>query len=84
MALPSTSSSARLAADSEKLLPQGGVYRWRRDGEKHMWDPETIAALQLAARSEDDAERPRVLRGVQPPGQRGELAAGRCSAACSS
>ncbi len=42
---------ARLPAASELLLPQGGVYRWRRDGEKHMWDPETIASLQHAARA---------------------------------
>jgi len=53
LALPEHVEEARLAADSEKLLPQGGVYRWRRDGERHMWDPETIAALQRAARSED-------------------------------
>ena len=56
MALPEHVEHARLAADSEKLLPQGGVYRWRRDGEMHMWDPETIASLQLAARSEDDTD----------------------------
>ena len=30
-----------LPAAHETLLPQGGVYRWRRDGERHMWDPET-------------------------------------------
>src|SRR6185295_4272612 len=28
----------------EDLLPVGGVYAWRRDGEKHMWNPETIAS----------------------------------------
>jgi len=32
------------------LLPVGGVYAWRRDGEYHMWNPETIAALQHAVR----------------------------------
>ncbi|GIK78726.1 MAG: glutamate synthase [Actinomycetes bacterium] len=53
LALPEHVEEARLAADSERLLPQGGVYRWRRDGERHMWDPETIAALQRAARAED-------------------------------
>ena len=47
---------ARLAAAHEELLPQGGVYRWRRDGEKHMWDPETIAALQHAARTPEGDE----------------------------
>jgi glutamate synthase (NADPH/NADH) large chain/glutamate synthase (ferredoxin) len=32
------------------LLPVGGIYAWRRDGEHHMWNPETIAALQHATR----------------------------------
>jgi glutamate synthase domain-containing protein 2/glutamate synthase domain-containing protein 3 len=47
---------ARLPAAHEDLLPQGGVYRWRRDGEKHMWDPDTIAALQHAARTPEGDE----------------------------
>jgi glutamate synthase domain-containing protein 2/glutamate synthase domain-containing protein 1/glutamate synthase domain-containing protein 3 len=37
-------------AAGEDLLPVGGVYAWRRDGEHHMWNPETIAALQHAVR----------------------------------
>ncbi|HEU0317270.1 MAG TPA: FMN-binding glutamate synthase family protein, partial [Solirubrobacteraceae bacterium] len=37
------------------LLPVGGIYAWRRDGEHHMWNPETIAALQHAVRQEDGA-----------------------------
>ena len=37
----------------EDLLPVGGVYAWRRDGEHHMWNPETIALLQQAVRSTD-------------------------------
>jgi glutamate synthase (NADPH) large chain len=43
------------AATSE-LLPSGGVYAWRRDGEFHGWNPETIATLQHAARREDGAD----------------------------
>jgi glutamate synthase (NADPH/NADH) large chain/glutamate synthase (ferredoxin) len=38
------------APDPDALLPVGGVYAWRRDGEHHMWNPETIAALQHAVR----------------------------------
>jgi glutamate synthase (NADPH/NADH) large chain/glutamate synthase (ferredoxin) len=34
-----------------ELLPVGGVYAWRRDGEHHMWNPDTIALLQHAVRS---------------------------------
>jgi glutamate synthase (NADPH/NADH) large chain len=52
LALAEHVEQARLPAASELLLPQGGVYRWRRDGEKHMWDPETISALQRATRTE--------------------------------
>jgi glutamate synthase domain-containing protein 2/glutamate synthase domain-containing protein 1/glutamate synthase domain-containing protein 3 len=40
----------------EELLPVGGVYAWRREGELHMWNPETIALLQHAVRSGDDAQ----------------------------
>jgi glutamate synthase (NADPH/NADH) large chain/glutamate synthase (ferredoxin) len=34
----------------DQLLPVGGVYAWRRDGEHHMWNPETIALVQHAVR----------------------------------
>jgi glutamate synthase (NADPH/NADH) large chain/glutamate synthase (ferredoxin) len=36
---------------SPDLLPVGGMYAWRRDGEHHQWNPETIAAIQHAVRS---------------------------------
>src|SRR5205085_4133344 len=32
------------------LLPVVGLYAWRRDGEHHQWNPETIALLQHAVR----------------------------------
>ena len=35
----------------DTLLPVGGVYAWRRDGEHHMWNPETIALVQQAVRA---------------------------------
>jgi glutamate synthase (NADPH/NADH) large chain/glutamate synthase (ferredoxin) len=40
-------------SDHSRLLPVGGVYAWRRDGEHHMWNPETIALLQHSVRSND-------------------------------
>ncbi len=62
------------------LLPVGGIYAWRRDGEHHMWNPETIAALQHAVNSpngnaqekydeyarliNEDASRKATLRGL--------------------
>ncbi|HEY2006067.1 MAG TPA: glutamate synthase large subunit [Solirubrobacteraceae bacterium] len=33
------------------LLPVGGVLQWRRDGELHIWNPDTIANLQHAVRA---------------------------------
>jgi glutamate synthase (NADPH) large chain len=33
-----------------ELLPVGGVLQWRRDGEIHVWNPDTIASLQHAVR----------------------------------
>jgi glutamate synthase domain-containing protein 2/glutamate synthase domain-containing protein 1/glutamate synthase domain-containing protein 3 len=35
----------------DELLPVGGVYAWRRDGEHHQWNPETIALMQHAVRA---------------------------------
>ena len=32
------------------LLPHTGLFSYRKDGEQHAWNPETIAALQLATR----------------------------------
>ena len=43
-------------AASSELLPAGGIYAWRRDGEFHGWNPETIATLQQAARNEGGAD----------------------------
>ena len=39
--------------DGVKLptLPNPGEFHWRADGEKHMWNPESISALQVAART---------------------------------
>jgi glutamate synthase (NADPH/NADH) large chain len=34
-------------------LPNPGEFHWRADGEKHMWNPESISALQVAARTND-------------------------------
>jgi glutamate synthase domain-containing protein 2/glutamate synthase domain-containing protein 3 len=36
-------------------LPAGGHLQWRRDGEPHLYNPETIALLQQAVRNDDEA-----------------------------
>ncbi len=35
------------------VLPSGGQYRLRKDGERHLWTPESITALQRAVRTGD-------------------------------
>ncbi len=59
------------------ILASGGEYQWRRDGELHLFDPETVFRLQHATRSgrediyrqytervDDQAERLATLRGL--------------------
>jgi glutamate synthase (NADPH/NADH) large chain len=48
--------------DAEELrlpmLPNDGQFHWRANGERHMWNPDTIANLQVAARANNsDAYR---------------------------
>jgi glutamate synthase (NADPH/NADH) large chain len=33
-------------------LPQGGFYQWRRNGELHKWNPQTVSRLQAAVRQD--------------------------------
>ncbi|WP_051704464.1 glutamate synthase large subunit [Glycomyces sp. NRRL B-16210] len=37
--------------DAEEPLPPGGDYQWRREGEVHLFNPETVFLLQHATRS---------------------------------
>ena len=59
------------------VLHNDGQFHWRAGGERHMWDPEAIATLQVAARannqdaywdfakhSDDDARSRCTLRGL--------------------
>ena len=40
-----------VAVPADQSLPLGGFYQWRRGGEHHQWNPDTIAMLQHAART---------------------------------
>lgn len=44
------------SGNARSILSTGGLYQWRRDGEFHLWNPESIAAIQDAART-GSAER---------------------------
>ncbi|MGD8829368.1 MAG: glutamate synthase large subunit [Pseudomonadales bacterium] len=74
-------------AENVAVLPNPGDFHWRRQGDTHMWDPEAIANLQVAARtsSEDaywlfarhvneESTRHAMLRGLLTfkPGANGE------------
>ncbi len=53
-----------------EVLPVGGVLQWRRHGERHVWNPDTIATLQHAVGWTE--RRPAGdLRRVRADGQRG-------------
>ena len=48
-----TRAFPKVAIDAALDLDPGGFYYWRRDGEYHMWNPDTIAKLQYASRTND-------------------------------
>src|SRR4051812_2285111 len=74
---------ARAFPRASKQLPVGGVHQWRRDGERHQWNPETVAHVQHAVRAggaksyeeftkmvNEDSSRRATLRGLlkfRPP-----------------
>ncbi|HEY5785276.1 MAG TPA: glutamate synthase large subunit [Microlunatus sp.] len=62
---------------AHRLLPVGGEYQWRREGEPHLFDPETVFRLQHSTRSgrydifkqytqhiDNQSERLMTLRGL--------------------
>jgi glutamate synthase domain-containing protein 2/glutamate synthase domain-containing protein 1/glutamate synthase domain-containing protein 3 len=78
---------ARAFPRSDERLPIGGVHQWRRDGEHHQWNPETVATVQHATRAggaesyeqftamvNDESKRRATLRGLlklKPPAEGG-------------
>ncbi len=61
----------------QDVLSEGGIYEWRKQGEAHLFDPETIHLLQKSTRNNDyktykeyashvneQAEKPFTLRGL--------------------
>ncbi len=53
------------------LLDVGGNYHFRVQGERHLWNPGTVASLQRAVRQEDAASYAEYSRRINDPG--GEL-----------
>ena len=52
------------------FLDAGGVYQWRKDGEFHLWNPGTIAALQDAVRQGSYEEYKRFASLINNQSQR--------------
>jgi glutamate synthase (NADPH/NADH) large chain len=38
---------------NKNILPEGGIYQWKRRGEGHLWNPQTVHLLQQACRTGD-------------------------------
>jgi glutamate synthase (NADPH/NADH) large chain len=51
-------------------LPNQGDFHWRADGDRHMWNPQSIANLQLAARTGDKNAYWRFARQANEEGTR--------------
>ncbi|RYE88105.1 MAG: glutamate synthase subunit alpha, partial [Myxococcales bacterium] len=54
-------------AQASERLPEGGHYHYRVQGERHQWNPATIASLQKAARLDDAPSYDEFARLVNAP-----------------
>ena len=52
------------ATDALRELPNPGDFHWRSGGDRHMWDPASIADLQVAARADSETAYWRFARHV--------------------
>ncbi|MCP4459473.1 MAG: glutamate synthase subunit alpha, partial [Cytophagales bacterium] len=50
-------------SEDQPALGSGGIYRWKRDGEFHLWNPKTVLALQKSSR-ENDYEKYKQFAGL--------------------
>ncbi len=66
-----------------EVLPVGGVLQWRRHGERHVWNPDTIANLQHAVQGPPTHPQPRTATPARPtPSSRGWPTRSRCARGC--
>ncbi len=56
--------SAFITDDKDPVLATGGQYAWKKDGEKHLWNPDTIFNLQMSTRNEDYAQYKKFAEGI--------------------
>ena len=84
--LPEHVEDSQLPAAHASLLPQGGVYAWRLDGERHAWDPadDRRAAARRRQERARRSDEPASATRSSPSASTSRTAPWRCSAACSS
>ncbi|MEJ2087363.1 MAG: glutamate synthase central domain-containing protein, partial [Gammaproteobacteria bacterium] len=63
-------------AQNVAVLPNPGDFHWRRHGDTHMWDPEAIADLQVAVRTNSEDAYWRFARHVNEDSTRSSLLRG--------
>ncbi len=51
------------------VLPNPGEFHWRAEGERHMWDPQAIADIQVAARNDDQGAYKRFANHINRDAQ---------------
>ncbi len=56
------------AAATDARLPAGGLHHFRVEGERHLWTPEGVAALQRSVRLGDQAAYDRFAEAINDPG----------------
>ena len=64
------SAFAEAGISGQQDLEVGSFYQWRRDGEVHQWNPESIASLQYAAKSNNWAAYQQFARQANDQSQR--------------
>jgi glutamate synthase (NADPH/NADH) large chain len=57
------------APSDEDAMDVGGVYAWRVNGERHLWNPRTVASLHRAVRLEDARSYDDYARAINEQGE---------------
>ncbi|SDD44731.1 glutamate synthase (NADH) large subunit [Mucilaginibacter pineti] len=58
------------AKGGDNLLPEGGIYQWKRRGEAHLFNPTTVHLLQHATRSNDYAVYKNYAKVINEQGEK--------------
>lgn len=56
IALEANARNKNAELDKSRVLNEGGQYRYRKEGEKHLWTPQSLAAFRQAVQNNDYAK----------------------------